>query len=223
MQVSTTFPDSTYTSSNLPSADTLKADIAALETAHNDTDTKSVKTTDVSLVGVSFFLDEDAMTSNSAVKVSSQQAIKAYVDTMVQSLFPVGSIYTAVVGTNPATLLGFGTWEAFGAGRVIVGHNPSDTDFDTAEEKGGAKTVSIDHTHKGPSHTHTYSGTTGGASAAGEADSANEEPFAAQIHTHDYSGTTAAGGTGNTGAMSANATPSIVQPFIVAYMWKRTA
>ena len=36
-------------------------------------------------------------------------------------LFPIGSLYTATVSTNPATLLGFGTWSAFGAGRVLIG------------------------------------------------------------------------------------------------------
>jgi hypothetical protein len=54
--------------------------------------------------------------------------------------FPVGSIYIAAVSTNPATLLGYGTWQAFGAGRVPIGIDSGDTDFDTAEETGGAKT-----------------------------------------------------------------------------------
>ena len=53
--------------------------------------------------------------------------------------FPVGSVFIAVVSTNPATLLGFGTWVAFGAGRVMVGINASDTDFDIIEEIGGEK------------------------------------------------------------------------------------
>lgn len=40
----------------------------------------------------------------------------------VQSLYPVGSVYVnASVNTNPATLFGFGTWVAFGAGRVLLG------------------------------------------------------------------------------------------------------
>jgi hypothetical protein len=39
-----------------------------------------------------------------------------------QVLYPVGSLYiNASNATNPATLLGFGTWEAFGTGKVLVG------------------------------------------------------------------------------------------------------
>jgi hypothetical protein len=87
--------------------------------------------------------------------------------------FPVGSVFIAVVATNPGTLLGYGTWNAFGAGRVLVGLDSGDTDFDTAEETGGAKTVAAAgsnaadaaHTHSvtsnvavsdHASHTHTY-------------------------------------------------------------------
>lgn len=88
----------------------------------------------------------------------------------VQAAWPVGSVFIAVVSTNPATLLGFGTWSAFGAGRVMVGLDSGDTDFDTAEETGGAKTSTpsahagtavaahSNHTHTGPSHQHNLSG-----------------------------------------------------------------
>jgi hypothetical protein len=36
-------------------------------------------------------------------------------------IYPVGSLYMATVSTNPNTLLGFGTWAAWGQGRVPVG------------------------------------------------------------------------------------------------------
>ncbi|HLB68449.1 MAG TPA: hypothetical protein VJN63_08305, partial [Thermoplasmata archaeon] len=57
--------------------------------------------------------------------------------------FAVGGVYINLTGTNPATELGYGTWAAFGAGRLLVGLDAADPDFDTVRETGGAKT----HTH----------------------------------------------------------------------------
>jgi hypothetical protein len=104
---------------------------------------------------------------------STKLATTAFVQAIKQSLHPVGSIYiNATNNTNPATLLGFGTWTAFGAGRVPVGFNAADPLFDTAEETGGSKdAIVVAHTHTGTTdnqsvgHTHTFSGTTGGQSA----------------------------------------------------------
>lgn len=76
--------------------------------------------------------------------------------------FPVGAVYINVTGVNPGTELGYGTWSAFGAGRVLVGYDSGDTDFDTVEETGGAKTKAIS-AHSGTAvadhaaHTHSYS------------------------------------------------------------------
>ena len=46
-------------------------------------------------------------------------------DTM-KKIYPVGSIYMSTVSTNPATLFGFGTWEAMPAGRVLLAQGTSD-------------------------------------------------------------------------------------------------
>ena len=74
----------------------------------------------------------------------------------IANAYPVGSIYmNCSNATNPGTLLGFGTWSSFGAGRVLIGLDSSDTDFDSAEETGGAKTDSHTLTiAELPSHTH---------------------------------------------------------------------
>ena len=124
---------------------------------------------------------------------------------VLEKVYPVGSIYiNASVSTNPATLLGFGTWVAFGAGKVIVGLDSSDTDFDTAEETGGAKTHTLSISEI-PSHTHSLStsdnpGGTGAIEVAGGAPTSTQTTQA-----------TGGGGAHNN-----------LQPYIVAYMWKRT-
>jgi len=76
-------------------------------------------------------------------------ATTAFVQAAIALLYPVGSVYTnASVSTNPGTLLGFGTWTAFGAGRVMVGFDSSNALFDTAEETGGsANAIVVTHNH----------------------------------------------------------------------------
>ena len=129
------------------------------------------------------------------------------------TIYPVGSIYiNATNSTNPGTLLGFGTWAAFGAGRVMVGLDSSDGDFNSAEETGGAKTVSLT-TSQLPSHSHSISYTDSGDGGV------NISPnFTAGIKFS--SGGPITHTTGTTGSGSAH---NNVQPYIVVYMWKRTA
>jgi hypothetical protein len=84
--------------------------------------------------------------ANGGTGVTTAAAITSLVGNL---LFPVGSIYTnATNATNPGTLLGFGTWTAFGAGRVMVGFDAGNALFDTAEETGGsADAITVSHTH----------------------------------------------------------------------------
>ena len=73
---------------------------------------------------------------------TTQIATTAFVQTALRQSYPVGSVYiNAASGTNPSSLLGFGTWEAFGAGQVMVGLDSTDTEFDTVLETGGEKGV----------------------------------------------------------------------------------
>lgn len=69
-------------------------------------------------------------------------------------VYPVGSIYMSVNNTDPGELFG-GIWEAWGSGRVPVGVDGSQAEFDTVEEKGGAKTVTLTSAQSGvPAHYH---------------------------------------------------------------------
>ena len=129
-------------------------------------------------------------------------------------IYPVGSIYiNATNSTNPGTLLGFGTWIAFGAGRVPVGIDSSDTDFDVAEETGGAKTHTLTVSEL-PSHTHTHTVQTGRSFSS----STGSAPVVQGSDNTVLD--SAAVTTSSTGGGSAH---NNLQPYIVVYMWKRTA
>lgn len=153
--------------------------------------------------------------------------------------FPVGSVFIAVVSTNPATLLGYGTWSAFGAGRVLVGLDSGDTDFDVAEETGGAKTVAAAGSNADEStHTHTYTqvpnhvhvqnlpSSQTGSQASGTRDASTTGSTADALSTANPTGgvatATTNAGSAHTHTFTGSAT-SVVQPYIVVYMWKRTA
>lgn len=77
------------------------------------------------------------------------------------TLWPVNCIFITVSAIAPATLLGFGTWTAFGVGRVLVGYDASQAEFNLAEKTGGEKTHQLtinempSHTHIQDSHNHT--------------------------------------------------------------------
>jgi hypothetical protein len=169
-------------------------------------------------------------TTQSAGSNTTTLATTAFVQTAIALLYPVGSIYTnATVSTNPATLLGFGTWTAFGAGRVMVGFDSTNVLFDSAEETGGsANAITVSHTHIATStvsetpHSHTGLGgnaiyTNGGG--GGTIPSGAGATFAASTATAS-TGITVATTNASEGSSGTNAN---YQPYITVYMWKRTA
>ena len=99
-------------------------------------------------------------------------ATTAFVQAALQFLYPVGTIYTSTSSTNPGTTFGFGTWTAFGAGRVLIGAGTNGGQTFAGGDTGGTYAPNLlSHTHTGTTgtesanHTHGFSGTTGGQSA----------------------------------------------------------
>ena len=131
----------------------------------------------------------------------------------LSDVYPVGSIYiNAAVSTNPATLLGFGTWAAFGTGRTMVGIDAAQTEFDTLEETGGAKTHTLTISEM-PSHAHAQGSH---YSTAGDGGAYNTE------FIRDHSDT-AHGPNVTSSHVGGGSAHNNLQPYIVVYMWKRTA
>ena len=122
---------------------------------------------------------------------------------LLESVYPIGSIYTSTVSTNPNTLFGFGTWVAFGAGRVLVGVGTSDVTY-TAGTSGGESTHTLTVAEM-PSHAHStqvFPDPIGGGSGS-------------DLRRGVY--------TGLTGYTGGNGAHNNLQPYIVVYFWNRTA
>lgn len=155
------------------------------------------------------------------------------IPTILGAIYPVGSLYTSTNSSLPAEIAALGTWVEFGAGRVMVNQDTGDTDFDTLEETGGAKThtLTIDempsHTHIQNSHNHTQNPhshtvprataiSTGfvfeGTAASSSATMATNNTTATNQATTATNQNTGGGGAHNN-----------VQPYIVVKTWKRTA
>lgn len=162
---------------------------------------------------------------------------------LLNLLYPIGSIYMSVKSTNPTNIMG-GTWVAWGAGRVPVGvgtgtdGNNTSVAFNTAEGTGGEYSHLLTSGESGQkavttgnqsaSHTHSVSYNADSGSAASGSDPSGRGAFVRR---------TASGGAKSTwtsGNQSASHTHSItasnaasrhnnIQPYIICYMWKRTA
>ena len=130
--------------------------------------------------------------------------IESKVKLNVDLMYPVGSIYLSVNSTNPSQLFG-GEWESWGSGRVPVGIDTNDTNFNTVEKTGGNKVFN-------GIHLTSYL-----------ADGSTQYGFS-NIGNYANRTIVASGEIG--GSVHRGETPiniSLLQPYITCYMWKRTA
>ena len=118
------------------------------------------------------------------------------------------------VSTNPATLLGMGTWVAYATGQVLVGIEGSGT-FDALDESLGAETSTTGShtltTSEMPAHTHEI--------VAGGINGAGADTSYSSANTGDNLVSTSTGGGGG---HTHGSTPTL-QPSVTVYIWKRTA
>lgn len=129
-------------------------------------------------------------------------------------IYPVGSIYMSVNPTNPSELFPQTAWMEWGQGRVPVGVDPSQAEFNAAEKIGGSKSVTLTGNQL-PPHNHNvpkpewYGVTSQSDTGFGLMRTKNPTKDGSDGFTSTYTGQ---------GEAHDN-----LQPYITCYMWVRTA
>mgnify|MGYP001181404753 CR=1 FL=1 len=147
-------------------------------------------------------------------QLNSLDSAKTTLSAVFDMVYPVGSIYMQMgTSANPVVLMGFGTWVRYGEGKVLVSQSGSDTEFDTLNETGGSKThtLTVDEL---PAHTHTHTVQTGRSYSS----SIGGPPIVQgsnNVLIYEQAVTTSSTGSGQA--------HNNIQPYIVVYMWRRTA
>jgi hypothetical protein len=158
--------------------------------------------------------------ANGGTGVTTAAAITALVGNL---LFPVGALYSSTSATNPGTSLGFGTWTQFGAGRMMMGAGGAFSPGTT----GGSNDSTL------PSHTHTATSTDSGHTHDSRRNATPTSGvvvngFAANSYDGNNNGpipttTSFANITTSISTEGSSPTNTNLPPYIVVYMWQRTA
>ena len=170
-------------------------------------------------------------------EIPSQSAI-------LEAVYPVGSIYMSMVETNPSVLFGFGTWEQV-KGRFLLG---ADSSFKVGDT-GGESSVTLTK-EQTPAHTHTRGtmeiyGALTERPCTTSVEILNSKPDGAFVSTmkgdtpqwgvtvvtegqsthtnnlHEFRASR--NWTGETSSVGSGAAHNNMPPYLVVYIWKRTA
>ena len=106
--------------------------------------------------------------------------------------FPVHSTMIFTDSTDPNSIWVGTTWVKFAEGQTLIGMSSSDTEFNTLGKTGGAKSISLSHTHttsghalttsEMPSHSHTM------GSHTHTMNHSHSDTFRVASHTHHIEG-----------------------------------
>lgn len=145
---------------------------------------------------------------------------------VIDLIYPVGSVYISINNVNPGTYLTGTTWESFGTGKTLVGVDTAQTEFNTVQKTGGEKAHTLvpnelpqramvqarnpTSAAKATSAVNA-SWTTVSAAASGTLVTSNYDAGANGFYVWGESQADAGGKSHNN-----------LQPYITVYMWKRT-
>lgn len=127
----------------------------------------------------------------------------------VNLLYPVGSIYISIDSKNPSDIFG-GTWERI-KGKMLIGVDEDDIDFNVSCKTGGEKEVTLTNGQM-PEHYHTVKAGTNVPSAT------NGDSFII-----GYGGAFGQNGSRNTQSTGKGQPHNNMPPYYTVYIFLRTA
>lgn len=212
----------------------IQAKLDATNQAIMNGDFYSKTETDQKLSTINTTITNHAINKNNPHAVTASQVgsyTKSEVATLISEAIkqskldanPIGTILTAISGTNPSTYIG-GTWERFAQGRTLVGVAESDSALSTSNKTGGSTDPLSEHNHilkmimdGGPAGAtlHKY--------GIKHADSAywRSGDLGTLSEANDDLPSSGSGGIAKT--KGNNVDHANWQPFVTVYFWRRTA
>ena len=152
-------------------------------------------------------------TTSSGVSIQGALDATTIGSNLINIVYPIGFIITTFTNTNPSTLLPNTSWVRFGEGKCVVGVSDTDADF-AAGATGGSKQHTLLENEM-PSHSHTFNDSFRNTYFPGTDFSGGPNWGSVPTDVINHPNTTNSAG----GGLAHNN----MQPYIVTYMWKRTA
>lgn len=137
----------------------------------------------------------------------------AQANKIADSLYPIGSVITFYDSDDHSTHLGL-TWERFAAGKMVVGYDSTDSDFNTIGATGGEKEHQL-IADEMPSHSHAIYNVDTGSGGSGYG-----KQNGLYYNGGWWGNSTAAPNVKNTGGDQAH---NNMPPYVVAALWRRIA
>lgn len=182
---------------------------------------------------MSYGFNDDKSKGTPSIEDKITNAINSALSNILNTVYPVGSIYYSTSNNNPSVLFG-GTWERYAVGKVLVGYDTSDTDFNIVNKTGGMKTASYtpagtvgNHTlalSEIPDHTH-YENADVVSAQSGSGVSAFSFNVGGQLYTKGIRATSGSvfGQPHNHTFTGTSTYIGRMQPYQVVYIWRRIA